>query len=108
MSTNTKLRKTQISKIVQSGRSFGSWLPNQEPNATIPFARDNLAGLVSNITSKTINKFERKISRKRARRTGKRFLLFISNKDMNEIIEVVKSLEDPGVLMVLLKQLNMK
>ena len=36
MSTNIKLRKTQISKIIQSGRSFGSWLPNQELNVAIP------------------------------------------------------------------------
>ena len=28
MSTDTKLSKIQISKIIQSGRSFGSWLGN--------------------------------------------------------------------------------
>ena len=31
-------------------------------------------------------------------RAGKGFTLFISNEDMNDIIEVMKSLEDPGVL----------
>ena len=41
-----------------------------------------------------MNKFERKISGKGAVRAGKGFSLFISNEDMNYIIEVMKSLED--------------
>ena len=31
-------------------------------------------------------------------RAGKRFTLFISNEDMNDIIKGIKSLEDSGVL----------
>ena len=34
-------------------------------NVAIPFARDNLPGLVSNVTSNAINKFEIKISVKK-------------------------------------------
>ena len=60
------LSKAQISKIIQSGRSFGSWLGNlgkkAPKNIAIPLARDNLPGLLSNLTSNAINKFERKIS----------------------------------------------
>ena len=46
-----KLSKSQISKIIQSGGSFGSWLGNLGKkaliNIDIPLARDNLPGLVT-------------------------------------------------------------
>ena len=52
MSTDIKLSKTQISKIIQSGGSFGSWLGNSGKkaltNIAVPLPRDNLPGLVSN------------------------------------------------------------
>ena len=102
MSTNIKLSKAQISKIIQSGRSFGSWLANLGKkaltNVPIHLARDNLPGLVSNLTSSAIDKFDRKISAKRAVRAGKRFTVFISNENMNDIIKIIKSLEDSDVL----------
>ena len=64
MSTDMKLSKAQISKIIQSGGSFGSWLSNlakEAPtNIAIPLARGNLPGLVSNLTSNAINEFEKK------------------------------------------------
>ena len=65
MLTDKKLSKAQISKIIQSGRSFGSWLGNLK--------------LGSNLTSNAINKFERKISGKGVVRAEKRFTLFTSN-----------------------------
>ena len=73
MSTDIKHSKAVISKIIQSGRSFGSWLGNLEKKVltNIAIARDNLPGLVSNLTSNAMNKFERKLSGKRAVRTGK-------------------------------------
>ena len=102
MSTDIKLSKTQISKIIQSGGSFGSWLGNLGKkvltNIAILLARDNLPGLVSNLTSNAINKFNRKISGKGAVRAGKGFTLFVVNEDMNDIIKIIKSLEDSGVL----------
>ena len=82
MSTDTKLSKAQISKIIQSGGSFGSWLVNSGKkalaNIAIPSAGDNLPGLVSNSISNAINKFERKMSGKGGVRAGKGFTLFIS------------------------------
>ena len=57
-----------------------------------------MAGLVSNITSNAINKFERKISGKGAVGAGKGFTLFILNEDMNDIIKIIKSLEDLNAL----------
>ena len=48
ISTDTRLSKTQISKIILSGGSFGSWLGNLgkkvPTNIAIPLARDNLPG----------------------------------------------------------------
>ena len=59
MSTDIELRKTQISKIVQSGGSFCSWLGNLGKktltNIAIPLARDSLPGLVSNLTLNATN-----------------------------------------------------
>ena len=102
ISTDIKLSKAQISTLIQSGGSFGSWLANLDQksltNVADPLARDNLPGLISNLTSNAINKFERKISGEGTVRAGKRFLLFISNEDMNDIIKIIKSLEDSGVL----------
>ena len=102
MSTDIKLSKDQIFKIIQSGGSFGSWLDNLGKraltNITIPLARDILAGLVSNLTSNAIDKFERKTSGKGAVRGGKGFTLFILNENMSDIIKIIKSLEDSVVL----------
>ena len=102
MSTDIKLSKAQISEIIQSGGSFCSWLGNLRKkaltNIAIPLARYNLPGLLSNLTSNAINKFERKINGKGTVRAGKLFALFISNEDMNDMIKVIKSLEDLGVL----------
>ena len=102
MSTDIKLSKAQISKIIKSGKSFGFWLDNLGKkaltNIAIPLARDNLPGLVSNLTSNTINKFEGKVSEKGAVRAEKGFTLFISNENMNGIITIIKLLEDSGIL----------
>ena len=77
MSTDVKLIKTQISKIIQSG---GSLFPDQiiqaksAKNVAISFTKNNLPGLGSNVASSAINTFERKISGKGAVRTAKGFL----------------------------------
>ena len=65
ISTHIKLSKVQIFKIIYSDGSFDSWLANLEKKnkQMLPFffLRDNLPGLVSNLTSNGINKIERKI-----------------------------------------------
>ena len=94
--------KAQISKLIQLGGSFGPWLARLDKkeltDLAIPLASDNLRGLVSNLGSNAINKFERKINGKRTVREGKGFTLFISNKDMNDIIKIIKSLEVFGCI----------
>ena len=78
MSTDIKLSKAQISNIIQSVGSFGSWLGNLGKkalaNITMALARDHLPGLVSNLTSNAINKFGRKISGKGAYSAGMNLL----------------------------------
>ena len=102
MSTYIKCSKGQIFKVTRSGGSFGSWLGNLGKkaltNTAILLARDNLPGLVNNLTSNAINKFERKINGKGVVRAEKGFDLFIWNEDVNDIIEIIRSLEDSGVL----------
>ena len=104
--TDIKLSKSQISKIIQWGGFFGSWLNELgkkiETNLSLCFARDKLPRLVNNITSNAasnaINKFERKISGKEAVRAGKGFTLFSSNEDIDNIITITKLLEVSEVL----------
>ena len=99
MSTDRKLTKVQISKIIESyGSCLGNLGKKALTNIAIPLAWDNLPGLVSNLTSNAINKFETKISGKRAVGARNGFILFILNEDVNDLIKVIKSLEDLGVL----------
>ena len=99
MSTGIKLSKTQISKIIQSGGSFGSWFGNLGKKALTKIAshlaREDLPGSVNNLTSNAMNKIERKISGKGAVGAGKGSILFISNGD---IIKIMKLLEDSCAL----------
>ena len=102
MSTDIKLSKAQMSKIIQSGVSYGSWLDNLGKkaltNIVISLARENLTGLASNLTASAINKFDRKMTEKGAVRAEKGFTLLISNENMNNVIKIIKSLEASGVL----------
>ena len=76
MSTDIKLSKAQICKIIQSGGSFGSWLNNLGKkaltNVAIHLDRGSLPGLVSNLTLNAINKFEKKNKWKRNCQSRKR------------------------------------
>ena len=81
MSTDIKVSQAQISKIISSGGSFGSWFGNLRKkalsNIAIPLARYNLPRSVSNLPSNAINKFEKKkISRKEPVTAGKGYTLF--------------------------------
>ena len=95
ISTDIKLTKTQISKIIQWGGSFDSWFGNfgkkELTNFAIPLARDSVTELASDLASNAISKFERKI-------IVKGFILFISNEVMDNIIKTIKSLKDWSVL----------
>ena len=106
MSMDMKLSEAQIYNIVQSGGFLGSWLgklgKKVVTHIAISFAKNNFPGLLRNIASNlalnATNEFERRISRKVVVKAGKGFTLFISNEDMDDIIKIVKSLEDSGIL----------
>ena len=96
-----KLSKAQTWKKSSIRWYFRAWLGNLGKKITdlvIPLATDVSSGLVSNLASNATNQDEQKITGKRAARGGKKFTLFISNDDINDIIKVIKSLENPGVL----------
>ena len=95
ISTHIKLSKAQISTIIQSNRSFGKFRKEStNKHIAISLARNNLPGLVTNLTSNAINKFERKISEKGAVWAGKGFTLYVLKENMKDNIEVKTSLED--------------
>ena len=89
--TDINLSEAQISKITESERSL---VLGALTNIAIPLARDSLPGLLSNLNSSAINKFDLKLSWKRAVRAGIGFNLFILNEDMNGIIKIIESLKD--------------
>ena len=80
MSTNIKPSKTQISKIIQSGGSFVSWLGNLEKkaltNIALSLSKNNFLRLVSNLTSNAINKFEKQNKWKKSCESMKRIYFF--------------------------------
>ena len=113
MSTDIRLSKAQISKIIQlsgflcgmlgSLGNVGKVLVKKAiTDFAVPFATDVLPGLVnnsaSNATSNVIDKLGRKISGKGAVRAETAFTLFISNEDMNDIIKIIESLEKSSLL----------
>ena len=67
-------------------------------NNAILLARDNLPGLLSNLTSNTMNKLDRKKVEKALSEQENNLLYFFQIKDMNDIIEIRKPLEHSGVL----------
>ena len=79
MATDIKLSKAQISKIIQSSGSFGSWLRNIGNRISTNVAI-SLLGLVSKLKSSAINRFGRKINGKRAVRAGKDLLYLFQMK----------------------------
>ena len=68
MSTDIKLSKVQISKIIKLDVSYGSVLDNLDKkvltNVGIPFDRDNLPGLARKITSNAVIKCQRNVNGK--------------------------------------------
>ena len=81
MSTDIKVSNAQISNIIQSGGSFGFWLRNLGKktltNIAILLARDNLPGLVSNLSSNAINKPKKKKVKKELSEQEKDLLYFL-------------------------------
>ena len=109
MSTNLKLSKAQISKIIQSGWFLGSLLGKlADPlmKVAVPLAKNILASLGITAAASAIDE----VIQKKIRGSGRPlFLTFVlhpslltlinSNKEMNDIMKIVQALEDSDILL---------
>ena len=90
MSTDIKLSKSHLAKIIQTGGCLSKMMINLSKEALIDFvvtmAKNILFKLAIKAALSAIGKLK-KISRRGAVRAGKRFTLFIS-KDMGDIIKI--------------------
>ena len=97
MSTDTKLSKTQVSKIIQSGGFLGSLLSRIAGpliKVAVPLAKIVLAPLgITTAASAIYAGIQKKI-----RGFGKTTLI-TSNDGMNDIMKIVQALEDSDILL---------
>ena len=90
------LRDIKLSKAPIS--NFGNNKKKSTKKRYYSFSQRTFIWISKQVPSSAINKFVRKTSGKGAVRAGKGFTVFISNKDMNDAIKIIKSLEDSNVL----------
>ena len=107
MSTDLKLSKAQISKMLQSGKILGSLLSKLAGplmKVAILLAKNVLAPLGITAAASAIDGG----IQKKIHGSGTTNLI-ISNEEMKEIMKIVQALEDPNILLKeSLKQLKMK
>ena len=99
MSTDLKLSKAQISKIIQSGGFLGSLLSKLAGplmKIAIPLAKNVLAALGITAAASAI---DAGIQKKNGLGRPSSITLVISNKEMNDIMIIVQALEDFNVLL---------
>ena len=94
--TDIKLSKTQIKKIIQSGRFLGkllSKLAGPLMKVALPLAENVLAPLGLTAAMSTIDgSIQKKIH-------GSGVKLIIEQEDMNDIVKIIKALENSGILL---------
>ena len=94
--TDIKLSKAQIKKLIQSGGFLGkllSKLPGPLMKVAMPLAKSVLAplGLTAAMPA-TDGSIQKKIH-------GSRVKLIIEQEDMNDIMKIIKALENSGILL---------
>ena len=97
MSTDIKLSKAQISKIIQSGGFLGSLLSKLAGplmKVAIPLAKNILAPLGITAAASAIDAG----IQKKVHGSGTTYLT-ISNEEMNDIMKIVQALEDSNILL---------
>ena len=97
MSTDLKLSKVQISKIIQSGGFLGSLLSKLAGplmKVAIPLAKNVLAPLGITAAASAIHAG----IQKKIHGSGTTTLI-ISNEEMNDIMKIVQALEDSNILL---------
>ena len=97
MTTDIKLRKAQISKIIQSGGFLGALLSKITGplmKVAVPLAKNILAPLGTTAAASTIDPgIQKKIHGSGATN------LIISNEEMNDITKIVQVLDDSNILL---------
>ena len=97
MSTDIKLSKVQISKIVQSGQFLGSLLNKLAGplmKIAVPLTKNISAPLGITAGASAIDAgIEKKIH------GSETTTLIISNKEMNDMMKIVQALEDSSILL---------
>ena len=97
MSTDLKLSKAQISKIIQYGGFLGAVLckiAGPLMKIAVPFAKSILAPLGITAAASAIDaKIQKKIH------VSGTTNLMISNEEMNDIMKIVQALEDSNILL---------
>ena len=96
ISTNLKLSKAHIFKIIQSGgflESLLSKLPGPLMKVAIPLAKNVLAPLGITAAASAIDAGIQKIH------GSGTTTLIISNEEMNDIMKIVQALEDSNILL---------
>ena len=97
LSTDLKLSKTQISRIIQSGGFLGSLLSKlagPSMKAAVPLAKNVLAPLGITAASSAIDaKIQKKIN------DSGPITLIIPNEKMNDMMKIVQALEDSNILL---------
>ena len=97
MSTNIKLSKSQIAKIIQSRRFLGSFLSKlagPSMKVVVPLAKNILAPLgITAATSAIDTGIQKKLH------GSGTTTLKISNKEMSDIMKIVQALENSNILL---------
>ena len=100
MSTDLKLCKAQISKIIQSGGFIGSLLRKLGGllmKVAIPLAKNILALLGITAAASAI---DAEIKKKQKKQHGSGTMtLIVLNEEMNEILKIAQALEDSHILL---------
>ena len=100
MSTDLKLSKAQIYKIIQSGGFLGSLLIKLAGllmKVSIPLAKNVLVPLRITVAASAIVAGIQK-KKKKIHESGTTTLI-ISNEEMNDVIKIVQALEDSNMLL---------
>ena len=96
MATDIKLSKAQIKKLIQSGGFLGkllSKLAGPLMKVTLPLAKNALAPLgLTDAMSAIDGSIQKKIH-------GSGVKLIIEQEDMNDVMKVIKTLENSGILL---------
>ena len=113
LSTDIKLSKTQLSKMIQSGRFLGRLL-GPLLKTGLPLMKSVIKPLAKSVLiplglTAAASAVDAGIHKKILGSGHNNTTLIISNDEMDDILKIVKSLEDSGVLLkMLVKQSNMK